>query len=408
MIGRKLHVMTVLAGSVRRAGDRMRITAQLSDAQSGYQLWSERYDRELKDIFDVQDEIAKAIAERLRVTLAGVKGDRLVERATPNVEAYQLYLRGYALLGRRGVNIPPALDLFRKAVSLDPGYSLAWAGIADAFTGLAITGSVSAAESKPHAMTAATRSIELDPGSAAGHTALACATLLYENNRAKAGREFEVALELRPGYALGRCWYALFYLQWACGELDLGIAEARRALEIDPLSSYLSMIFACALCTAGRLDEAVETARRAIQYDPQSFVAHWILGISLGTAGQFEEAIWTLEAAARMSGRHARALVSLAGVLGLWGRRSEASALHRELRDRSSPGYIPATYLALSAEAGGNREEALTFARRALDEREPTLFFHARHFTEFQTLRSDPRFRAMLREMDSPEGSPGN
>ena len=128
---------TVLEGSVRRAGDRVRITVQLSDVANGFQLWSERYDRELKDIFDVQDEIAKAIAERLRVTLAGGKDDRLVEQATTNIEAYQLYLKGRALLDRRGASVPIGLDLLRKAVELDPGYSLAWAGIADAFTVLA-------------------------------------------------------------------------------------------------------------------------------------------------------------------------------------------------------------------------------------------------------------------------------
>ena len=406
-IGEKLNVTTVLEGSVRRAGDRVRITAQLSDVQNGYQLWSERYDRELKDIFNVQDEIAKAIAERLKVTLAGAKDDRLVEPATPNVEAYQLYLKGRALLGRRGVNIPPALDLFRKAVELDPGYSLAWAGIADAFTGLAITGSVSGSESKPQAMAAATRSIELDPGSAAGHTALACATLLYENNRTRARQEFERALELSPSYVLGRCWYACFYLQWARGEFEQGIAEARRALDIDPLSSYLSMIFACCLCTAGRLEEAIETARRAVQQDPDTFVARWILGVSLGTAGRFEEAVSTLETAAGMSGRHSRALCSLAGAFGQWGKPLEASALHRELMDRASRGYISASYLALSAEAAGQREEALAFARRAWDERDPAFILHARHFTEFRTLRSDPRFAAILGEMDSPEENEG-
>src|SRR5262249_24457375 len=157
---------------------------------------SERYDRELKDIFDVQDEIAKAVAERLRVSLAGARGKRLVEQATPNVEAYQLYLQGRALLGRRGASIPLALDSFRKAVELDPAYASAWAGLADSFTGLAITGCVSSAESKGEAIAAARRSIALDPGSAAGHSALANATLLYENDRTQAGIEFERALEL--------------------------------------------------------------------------------------------------------------------------------------------------------------------------------------------------------------------
>jgi serine/threonine-protein kinase len=400
-IGQQLNVMTVLEGSVRRAGDRVRITAQLSDVQNGFQLWSERYDRELKDIFDVQDEIARAIAERLRVTLAGGKDFRLVEQGTKNVEAYQLYLKGHALLGRRGASIPAALDLFRKAVEIDPSYSLAWASIADALTGLAITGSVSGSESKRQAMAAAMRSIELDPGSAAGHTALACATLLYENNRTRARQEFERALDLNPNYALGRCWYALFYLQWACGELDRGIAEARRALDIDPQSSYLSMILACCLCTAGRLDEAIETARQAVEQDPESSVARWILGVSLRTAGRFEEAVSTLEAAAAMSGRYARGLTSLAGVFGQWGKPSEASALHHELMDRAKRAFVPLTYLVVTAEAAGQHEEAIAFARRAWDEREPTFILHALHFPEFRTLRSDPRFAAILREMDS-------
>jgi TolB-like protein/cytochrome c-type biogenesis protein CcmH/NrfG len=399
-IGEKLNVTTVLEGSVRRVGDRVRITAQLSDVANGFQLWSERYDRELKDIFDVQDEIAKAIAERLRVTLAGGRDDRLVEQATTNVEAYQLYLKGRALLNRRGASIPPALDLFRKAVELDPGYSLAWAGIADAFTGLAYTGSVRGSESKPQAMAAATRSIELDPTSAAGHSALACATLLYENNRARAKQEFERALELSPSYVLGRCWYSLFYFQWARGEFEQGIAEARRALESDPLSAYVTMILAACLFTAGRLDEAIETARRAVQQDPESFVARWMLGVSLGRAGRFEEAVSTLEAAAGMSGRHSLALASLAGVFGQWEKPSEARALHRELMDRASRGYIPASHLVLTAEAAGQHEEALAFARRAWDEREPPFILHARHFPEYRTLRSDPRFAAILREMD--------
>jgi len=400
-IGDKLKVTTILEGSVRRAGDRVRITAQLSDVENGYQLWSERYDRELKDIFDVQDEIAKAIAERLKVTLAGLKDDRLVEQATPNVEAYQLYLKGRALLTRRGASMLPALDLFRKVVELDPGYSLAWAGIAEALTWLAITGFVRGSDSKPQAIAAATRSIELDPGSAAAHTALACATLVFENNRSMARQEYERALELNPNYALGRCWYAQFYLQWARGDYERGIAETRRALDTDPLSAYVTMILACCLCTAGRLDEAIETARRAVQQDPESFVARWALGVSLATAGRCEEAVSTLEVAVGMSGRQSIAFTSLAGAFAQSGKRRKASALHRELMDRASQGYVPAAHLALTAEAAGQREEALAFVRRAWDEREPPFILWARHFPEYRSLRADPRFAAILREMDS-------
>ena len=406
-IGEKLNVTTVLEGSVRRSGDRVRITVQLSDVANGFQLWSERYDRELKDIFDVQDEIAKAIAERLRVTLAGGKDDRLVEQATTNIEAYQLYLKGRALVDRRGANVPTGLGLLRTAVELDPGYSLAWAGVADALTVLAYSGAARGSESKPQAMAAAKRSITLDPASATGHTALACATLLYENNRAIAKQEFERALELNPNYAMGRCWYANFYLNWARGDFEQGIAEARRALDSDPLSAYVTQTLGICLFTAGRLDEAIETCRRAIQLDPESFVARWTLGIALGLGRRFEEAVSALDAAAGMSGRHSLALVGLAGVFGQGGKPAEALALHRELMDRASRGYVSASHLALTAEAAGQREAAMAFARRAWDEREPSFIIWARHFPQYRTLHSDPRFAAILREMDSPEENEG-
>jgi len=402
-IGQKLNVTTVLEGSVRRVGDRVRITAMLSDVRKGYQLWSERYDREMKDIFDVQDEIAKAIAERLKVTLAAVKDDRLVEQATPNIEAYQLYLKGRALLTRRGASMRPALELLRQAVALDPAYAQPWAGIAEALTWLAITGFTRGSESRPQAMAAARRSIELDAGSAAGHTALACATLVFENNRNRARQEYERALELNPSYVLGRCWYAQFYLQWARGDYQRGIAEARRALNSDPLSAYATMILAISLCTAGHLDDAIETARNAVSLDPESFVARWALGVCLTTGRQFDEAVSTLEAAVAMSGRHSIGFTALAAAYGQWGKQSQASALHYELMDRASQEHVPSAHLALTAEAAGRREEALALARRAWDEREPPFILHSRHFPEYRSLRSDPRFACILHEMDSDD-----
>ena len=400
-VGEKLKVSTVLEGSVRRAGDRVRITVQLSSVQDGYQLWSERYDRELKDIFDIQDEIAKSIVDRLKVTLAGPPHDRLVEIGTTNIEAYQLYLKGRALLERRGANVPAGLDHLRQAVLLDPYYSQAWAGVAEAYTVLAYSGAVRGSETRAHAMAAATRSIELDPGSAAGHTALACAALLYENDRARAGAEFGQALDLNPKYVMGRCWHALFYLQWGCGKHEEAIAESRHAVDLDPLASYVAMNLANCLCTAGRLNEAIESARRAVQLDPESFVAPWMLGVSLGMAGQFDEAISTLEGAAGRSGRHTLAVTCLAGVFGRWGKRPEAAALYREMTDRASHGYISAAHLAIAAEAAGLREEAIVYARRAWEEREPPFLLWARHFPLFRSLDGDPRFAAILREMDS-------
>ena len=401
-IGEKLNVTTILEGSVRRAGDRLRITVQLSDAANGFQLWSERYDRELKDIFDVQDEIAKAIAERLRVTLGGGKADRLVEQATTNIEAYQLYLEGRALIDRRGANVPAGLDLLRKAVELDPAYSLAWAGIADALTVLAYSGAQRGAETKAEAISAARRSIELNPRSAAGHIALAVAVLLYENNLPAARHWFERALELNPDFSLGRCWYGNYYWNWARGNFERGIAETRRALDGDPLSAYVTMTLGVTLFTAGRVDEAIDTCRRAIQLDPESFISRWALGVSLGLAGRFDEAVDTLEATATVSGRHPLSLTVLADVFGRRGMPDAALKLHRELLDRAAHRYVSPTHLALTAEAAGRHEEAIAFARRAWDDREPSFILWARQFPPYRALHSDPRFAVILREMESP------
>jgi serine/threonine-protein kinase len=399
-IGRQLNVATVLEGSVRRAGDRVRITVQLSDVRNGYQLWSERYDRELQDIFDVQDEIAKSIVDRLRVTFSGDRDERLVAKPTLNIDAYQLFLRGRALLDRRGADVPAGLELLKRAVELDPGYSLAWAGLADGFTVLSYAGVAAASETRAPAMAAALRSIELDPTSAQGHTALACATLLFENNRARAGEEFTRALELNPHYGLGRIWYALHYCLWACGDYERGIAEARRALDSDPLSAYVMTCLGVGLFTAGRLEEAVDICHKAVQQDSGSFVAHWAFGISLGLVGRFDKAISSLEAAAAMSNRHTLALTGLAGVFGQAGRPMDAATLHRELLDRAPRQYASPSHLALTAEAAGEHGVALAFARRAWDDRDPNFILWARHFPAYRYLQSDPQFMTIVREMN--------
>jgi TolB-like protein/cytochrome c-type biogenesis protein CcmH/NrfG len=408
-IGEKLNVTTVLGGSVRRAGDRVRITVQLSEVQSGSQLWSERYDRELDDIFDIQDEIAKGVADRLKVTLVDGPLDRLarlVEQGTTDIGAYQLYLQGRALLNRRGQSIPPALEAFNRAVELDPNYSLAWAGIADAHTVQAYFGAAPPSESKPLALEAARRALELDPSSAAAHTALACATLLFENNRELAGTEFERALQLNPQYVQGRSWYALFYWQWARGDFERGVAEARRTLESDPLSAYATMILTACLFTAGRPDEAIEVGRLAVERDPESFIARWMLGNAQIEAGRYEEAIATLEGAAPMSRRHPFAVTAMAAAFGRCGKPDAAETLLRELTERAEHSYVPATQLIAPAEAVGRRDLAIQYAERAWAEREPSFILLARYFPEWRSIRSDSRFQAILREMDAPVEDP--
>ena len=199
-VGQKLQVTTVLEGSVRKAGKRLRITAELVNAKDGYQLWSERYDRELEDIFDIQDEIARTIADRLELTLTGGKQAPLVTRATDNIKAYEAYLKGRGLLYKRGRFIVDALTCFEQAVALDPDYALAWAGLADGRSTLGYFGQVAPHETMPQAKEAATRAVQLDDSLAETHCALALATLMHDFDVPTARQEFLRAIELNPKY----------------------------------------------------------------------------------------------------------------------------------------------------------------------------------------------------------------
>jgi TolB-like protein/Flp pilus assembly protein TadD len=408
-IGEKLNVTTVLGGSVRRAGERVRITVQLSEVETGFQLWSERYDRELTDIFDVQDEIARAVADRLQVTLADGPLDRLarlVERGTTDIGAYQLYLQGRALLMRRGTGILRAIELFEQAVTIDPRYSVAWAAIAEAHTVLAIFGLVRGAESKTHALAAAARAIELSPSSAAGHAALGYAALAFANDRAQARRELERALELNPHHVQGRCWYGLFYLQWVAGEIETGLSHARRALEDDPLSAYTTMIVAACLGTAGRLGEAIEAGRLAMERDPESYVARWSLGVILVEAGRIVDAIALLETAP-VESTNTLELVSLAVAYQRAGRAADAAAIHQAVVARSALRYVPHAFRALTAAAAGRQDEAIASARAAWEDREPPFMLLARHYPQWRPLHADPRFQEILRELEAPGDGDG-
>ena len=268
---------------------------------------------------------------------------------------------------------------------------MAWAAIAEAHTVLANFGLVRGAESKPHALAAAARAIELSPSSAAGHAALAFAVLAFANDRSQAKREFERALELNPHYVQGRCWYALFYLQWVAGELEQGLNHARRALEDDPLSAYTTMIVAACLATAGRLDEAIEMGRLAMERDPESYVARWQLGMVLVEAGRIDEAITLLETAPAESANTLE-LVSLAFAYQRAGRAADAAAIHEALFARSAARYVPHAFLALSAAAAGRQDDAIAYAQAAWEDREPPFILFARRLS---AVASAPRGPAL-------------
>ena len=401
-IAERLQVANVLEGSVRRAGNRLRITAQLIDVAKDEHLWSERYDREMEDIFAIQDEIARTIADKLKLTLGDDSETTLVKPHTENIEAYQLYLKGRALMYQRGWGIVQGLECIEQALALDPEYALAHAGLADVHSLLGYYGVRPPDETMPQARDAAKRAIGLGPDLAEAHGAFAIVSLLYEWDWATAEHEFLRALELNPNYMQARGWYALFFLQLVSGRLEEGVAEGRRGVEMDPLSSYATAIHALTLGVAGRTAEAVVVANEAKALDPSAFLSHWGLQLCCHWDSQFEQSVAAAEQALAVSGRHPWALAHLAATYADWGKASEAEAVHNELLARTARDYVQPVILALSAFAVGLKEEATALAQRSYEIRDPLLVVLGKHWPQFAGIREDPKFQEILKRLELP------
>ncbi len=401
-IARRLDVRHLLEGSVRKVGTRVRVVAQLVDAANGFQLWSERYDRQIADIFDVQDEIARAIVERLKIAFEAGRPPRLVRVTTNNMEAYQAYLKGRAMLYRRGPWIERALESFQKAVALDPAYAQAWAGAADAHTTLAYYGYRRPTDTMPGAVEAATRATGIDPESAEAHNALAVTALLWERDFSKAERGFREALTLNPRYTQARCWYGLFFLQWGVGRDQDGLAEAQRAVEDDPLSAYATTVLSLALATVQRFDEAVLQAHNAVLHDPDSFLAKWELACAYHWNGQHGEAIAIFEALWANSGHNWVALGLVPAYMRA-GCQDRARSLYESLVDRDRREYVQPFVLAVSATAVGDHEAAMRFCEAAIDGRDMLFAIFSRWWPDFERVRADRRYDDILVRFNSRE-----
>jgi TolB-like protein len=400
-IGEQLSVRAVVEGSVRKAADRLRITAQLVNVSDGYHLWSNRYDCDMKDVFGIQDEVARSIANRLKITLEGSRQEPLVRAGTTNLEAYQLYLKGRTFLYQRGAVISRAVQCFQRAVNLDDKYALAWAGLADSYTVLGYYGLAQPAASMPRGTEAARRAVDLDPSLAESHNALAMALLLDKWDPAAAEREFLCALELNPRYIQARDWYALFYLQLTAGCLEEGAKQARLAMETDPLSGYSNAILGMTLCLSGSVAEALPISQRGAELDSDSFVARWVFHQALHFSKRFDEAVAVGEAALSMSGRHPWAMATLATTLADWGRCEEAQAIYAELLARSQRSFVQPGELAIAAAAAGRRDDALGHARTSIEIRDPAAWIKfSKYWPWSRRLREDPRFREILSEIN--------
>src|SRR5581483_8886139 len=335
-------------------------------------------------------------SDLLKIAFATNEAGQLVKAGTKNVDAYQLYAKGRALLYRRGGAIPTAVHCFEQAVAIDPGYALAWAGLADSYTTLGYYGLARPEASMPRGMEAAKRAVAIDDSLAEAHNALGMAALMGIWDLALAKREFLRAIELNPGYVQARDWYALFYLQLAAGKLEEGAEQAKLALISDPLSTYAHAIYGMTCSFTSRKEEGIEMSRRAVDLDPDSYLARIILQFALHTCGKFEESVSVGEAALAMSGRHSWSMTTLAVSLADLGNAGEADAIYQEMLARARRQYQPPAMLALAASAAGRQDEAIELSREAYQIRDPHCeVFLSRYIDFARRLYADARFRQL-------------
>ncbi len=398
-IGAALKVKTILEGSVRRAGTRLRITAQLIDVADGYHLWSERYDRELDDIFAIQDEIAVSIAQKLRITLADKPEDEpLFKPATRNVDAYELYLKARFYVEQRGEGLVKGLEFFNRAIAADPVYALAYAGKAETLCLLALYAVADSRQVLPDAKIAAERSLELDDGLAETHNAVALTSLLHDWDWDRAVLEFDRALEINPRFVASRFWKGMFCLLYVQGRKEEAIRETLRAVELDPMATLPAYALGLVYISVGRYEEAVECAKRILTVDPGQALMHRVLGIALSFLGQSAEATAALESGVALSLRHPFLVAELGVVRAAAGDVTEAIQLRDELLARSRTTYISPLALGAIPLALGDLEEGFRYFKMAYERREPNVISTSM-WPAYAALRDDPRARLMFQEM---------
>ncbi len=396
LVGERLDVATVLEGTVRRSGSRLRITVQMVNAADGYQLWSQRYDREMTDVFAVQDEIANAIASRLRGTIHAETDRSRARSGTRNLEAYELLLRGRALQGKRGRFIPQAIACFEQAVALDPGYAEALAWLSDSYRLLSIFGVAPPNVEMPKARDLAERALRLDPGLAEAWVTLASIEEVYEHNYARSDELYERALAAEPRNSRARAQRALWRAARGTLPTEEGLAEVRHAVEDDPLNAWVGGMCSQLLGVAGLHEESIAEAERSLELDPDSFYSHWNVMRAHAWAGHYERAIQEAPALFSASGRHQWALGLLGWTYGRSGRADLARACHDELEARSRHEFIAPSWLAVTAASCGLLEEAIQWAERAVAGRDPLILW-ARSFPFWEPIREHPRFAEVTR-----------
>jgi serine/threonine protein kinase/tetratricopeptide (TPR) repeat protein len=399
-IAQELGVDAVVEGSVQRSGDRVRITAQLIDARADQHLWGRSYERDLRDVLAMQDEVAQSIANELKVQLAAQGEPRLVGSRPVDPQAYEAYLKGrYYSSKRTEKEVKESIEYFQQAVKKDPNYAPAYSGMADAYALLGYRGNLPSDEALLNAKPAALKAVELDDSLADAHASLAFIAETLEWDWPSAEREYKRALKLNPSYAAAHNWYAGYLMYF--GRFEEGLAEAKRSRELDPLSLAINNALAGRLLLAGREIEAIEQVQKTLEMDPNFAPAHTQLGWIYLRQGKNEEAIAEFQKAVALSGSDPDESVDLGYAYAVAGKRDEAKKIVGTLKRKRERSFVSPAGVGIILGALGDRDEAFAWLEKAYELRDPQLTY-LKVGPKFAPIRSDPRYHDLLRRMGLP------
>lgn len=388
-----------MTGRLAQIGDNLTISVELVDVRNNKLLWGEQYERKMSELLSTQREIAATITQKLQLKLSGEETG-LTKKYTNNNEAYQLYLKGrFAWNKRNAESLKQAVEFYKQAIEKDPAFALAYAGLAETYVLFPSYLAGAPKESMPQAKAAALRALELDDTLAEAHAALGRYLNDYEFDPAGGEKELRRAIELNPKYVTAHSWLAVV-LSWQ-KRFDEAITEAKIARDLDPLSLISSAEVGNTFVSAGRYDEAVVQLNETLRLDPNFSAAHFYLGKAYLYKGMEQEAIAEFQKATTPAARR-RVIGALAVAMIRSGQRAKALEILNELKAEAANGNVSAFSAAQASAALGDKEEALTWMERTIADR----WHHSYHFAinpEFDELRDDPRFKAILKRANLPE-----
>src|SRR5205809_1373447 len=401
-IAKQLGALNILEGSVQKANDQVRVNVQLINALTNSHLWAEIYDRKLTDIFAVESDIAKTIADALQAKLTGSEKRMMAAQPTSDTTAYELYHKGRSLWGKRtGDNIPKAIAFYEQAIARDPNYALAYAGLSTAYILAPFYTGADRREAGSKAKEAALKALRLDPNLAEAHAALGKVLFFSEIDLAGATREYKRAIELKPNDADAHHWFSNDSLA-ALGQFDEAIAEGKRSVELDPLSIVINADLGETFFYARRFDESVAQLRKTLEIDPTSFYAHDNLGIALQAKGDLSGAIAEYEKAKQLSDNPAVATF-WAQAKAHTGDKDAARRMLSELDQISQHREVPSYLRALLYLSLNNKDEALRWLEQGYEERDGSNICWINVDPLLDPLRGDPRFEALVKKVIAPK-----